>query len=134
MKPMRRAGSLLFIMGCVALFALIENGARGGQYEYRSRGRRDPFLPLVGSNRIVASGLEDITSVDEIKLEGIAYELRGEEQPKKTAILNGEIMGENERIGIVEVKEVMKNSVKLLIGGKEYTVALPEEGGIKGEK
>lgn len=129
----RKTGLPVLIVCCAALLAF-ENGARGEPYEYRSKGRRDPFMPLAGSYRIVASGLEDITSADEIKLEGIAYEMRGGEQLKKTVIMNGEIMGENERIGIVEVKEVMKTSVKLLVGGKEYTVSLPEEGGIKGEK
>ncbi|MBN1526904.1 MAG: hypothetical protein JW919_04900 [Candidatus Omnitrophica bacterium] len=132
---MRKAAILLVITGlvCMALFAP-GNGARGEQYEYRSKGRRDPFIPLVGSNKIAAGGLEDVSSVDDIKLEGIAYELRVEGQPKKTVIMNGEIMGENERIGIVEVKEIMKGSVKLSVGGKEYTLALPEEGGIKSEK
>ena len=45
--------------------------------------------------------------------------------------MNGELVKENFKVGEVEIKKITKDSVLLAIGGKEYTIKLPEEGGQK---
>ncbi len=115
----------------IALVFLIIASAKGSceSYEYESHGRRDPFVPLIGQDKAMAAGLSDVTSVEDIKLEGIAIRADG----KKTAIMNGEIVKEGDKIGEVEIKKVYYKSIVFLISGKEFKVSLPEEGGPKGE-
>jgi hypothetical protein len=100
-------------------------------FKYESRGKRDPFVPLVGGSRPVVVKLEDITSAEDVKVEGIAVGAQG----KKVAILNAEVLKEGDKVGEVELKKIEKKSVIILIGGKSYNLYLPgEEGGAKSEK
>ena len=64
-----------------------------------------------------------------VKLEGIASDPKG----KRVAALNGELVKEGATVGVVRVVAIDKRSVKLMIGGKEYTLNLFEEGGAQGE-
>lgn len=121
----------LFVMAGIAgvVFLSFRDGESQG-HQYESHGKRDPFAPLIGHGKLTATvGLEDVASIAEVKLEGIATSAKG----RTTAILNGELMKEGDTIGIVRVLRISKNSVTLLMGGKEYTVELStEEGGAKG--
>lgn len=100
-------------------------------FKYESYGKRDPFVPLVGGSRPAIVKLEDITSADDVKVEGTAIGANG----KKVAILNGEVLKEGDKVGEIELKKVEKKSVTISIGGKSYDLYLPgEEGGVKGEK
>ena len=100
---------------------------RAEPFHYDPHGKRDPMVPLIGQDKagggVVA--LTEIVSVDDVKLEGIAGETAG----KRTAVINGELVKENFKVGEIEIKKIGKNSVILNISGKEYTVPLPEEGG-----
>jgi hypothetical protein len=98
-------------------------------FRYESHGKRDPFVPLIGQDKAAAAGLIDVTSVEDIKIEGIAVRADG----KRTAIINGELMKENDKVGEVEVVKIDPRSVTILISGKEFKVKLPEEGGSKSE-
>ena len=98
-------------------------------FKYDARGRRDPFVPLIGQDKVTVAGLSEITSVEDIKLEGIAIGAKG----KKTAIINGEIVKVGAKTGEVEIKSIDHKSVTLTISGKEYKVSLSEEGGPKSE-
>lgn len=93
-------------------------------FTYDAKGRRDPFQPLMGSERPTAGGLRDITAIDDVRLEGIASGKSG----KLVAILNGEIVSEGDKAGVIEVKQISNKSVVLLVGGQKYTLVLPEEG------
>jgi len=99
----------------------------GENFQYDSRGKRDPLVPLVGMDRPTVSRLEDITSIGDVKLEGIASNPGG----KLVAILNGEIVKEGNRFGGVEIKKITRKSVTIAMGGKNYTIDLSEEGGVK---
>ena len=125
---MKRAGLLL--ISFVMLIALA-NYLLAEQFRYDSRGKRDPFVPLVGqdksSNRSIP--LSEVSSVEDIFLEGIAGQTTG----ARTAIMNGELVKEKFKAGEVEVKKITKNSVLITMGGKEYTINLPEQGGRKSE-
>jgi len=100
-------------------------------FQYESRGKRDPFVPLVGGSRPTVTKLEDITSVGDIKVEGIVVGAQG----NRMAILNGDVFKEGDKAGEVEIKKIESISVVIMIGGKSYELYLPgEEGGKKGEK
>lgn len=96
-------------------------------YKYESHGRRDPFVPLIGFEKPAVTKLEDVTSAEDIVLEGIAAAAKG----KKMAIINGHILKENDRVGMVEVKKITDNAVTLVIDGQTYDIKLPEKGGGK---
>lgn len=100
-------------------------------FKYESRGKRDPFVPLVGGSRPIVMKLEDATSADDVKVEGIAIGAQG----KKVAILNAEVLKEGDKVGEVELVRVEKKFVTISIGGKSYNLYLPgEEGGVNSEK
>ncbi|MDP3804074.1 MAG: hypothetical protein Q8Q87_00820 [Candidatus Omnitrophota bacterium] len=115
----------------IALIFLLVASAEGSceSYKYEPHGRRDPFVPLIGQDKAAAAGLADVTSIEEIKLEGIAINANG----KRTAIMNGEIVKEGDKTGDVQILKVGHKSVTLLINDKEFKVSLPEEGGSRGE-
>jgi hypothetical protein len=100
-------------------------------FQYESKGKRDPFVPLVGMDRPAVARLEDVSSADDLKLVGLAVGSGG----RKVAVLNGEAMKEGDRVGEVELKRVNKKSATIAIGGRSYEIFLPgEEGGAKGGK
>jgi hypothetical protein len=114
---------------CIGILFMAST-TRSDAFKYDGAGRRDPFVPLVGAERPVNAGLENITSVDDIKLEGIALSPQG----KSRAILNGEMVKENDRIGGLEIKKIKKKGVIIIFGGTEHTLTLSEEGGNPGGK
>ncbi|MBN2453280.1 MAG: hypothetical protein JXB40_03350 [Candidatus Omnitrophica bacterium] len=113
-----RAASLLLI----AIFTLA-SAAFGEGYRYDSHGKRDPFIPLVGIEKPVISSLADITSVSDIKLEGIASIAGG----KMAAILNGEIAKEGDRFGEIEIIKIEKRTVTIKMGDRNYELKISEE-------
>ena len=120
-----RKSEFLIILVSLSLIPIISIKAE--QFRYYSHGKRDPFVPLIGQDKassVVA--LSEIMSIDDVELEGIAAQTLGE----KAAIINGELVKENFRAGELEIKKITKNSVTLTISGKEYTINLPEEGGL----
>ena len=128
---MKRFG--VFTAGLVAFlfFIVAASYAIGEGFKYESRGKRDPFVPLVGASKPVVVKLEDITSAEDIKVEGIATGAEG----KRVAILNGEVLKENDKVGEVTLVRVEKKFVTISIGGKSYNLYLPgEEEGVKSEK
>lgn len=110
-----------------ALIIGLASSANAENFGYNSHGRRDPFVSLVGSEKPVATKLADITSAEDIKLEGIVSGSKGE----MTAILNGEMIKVNDKRGDIVVKSITKAGVTLTVGEKEYQMKLPEEGGLK---
>jgi hypothetical protein len=84
---------------------------------------RDPFVPLVGVDRAnVSLGIESIFTATDVRFEGIVSGSDG----KKALVLNGEIIGEGETIGLVKVISVGLNEAKITIDGKAHTVTLYE--------
>ncbi len=115
------------VLGCLLACLIMVPMAESQVFKYESRGKRDPFVPLIGQDKAAAAGLIDVTSVEDIRMEGIALRADG----KRTAIINGELTKEKDKIGEVEVIKIDPKSVTLLISGKEFKVKLPEEGGPK---
>ena len=105
----------------LAPYAAAEN------FEYNSHGRRDPFVSLVGPEKPTVTKLADVTSVEDIRIEGIVSGAKGE----MAAMMNGEIMKTNDKVGDIVVRSITKAGVVLTVGGREYQLKLPEEGGQK---
>jgi hypothetical protein len=96
---------------------------------YDPKGRRDPFVPLVGSGKAVVTGMDEILSVDDIVLEGIAMGAGG----KRIAIINSRLVKENDKIGSARILKITDTAVTVSIDEKHYTVDLKERGGTEGE-
>lgn len=97
---------------------------------YESKGKRDPFVSLIGGVKSAVTGLENIASIDDLRLEGIAMGPSG----NNMAILNGEMVKENDVYGLLEIKKITKNSITVSIEGVKYTLNLIEPGGEKSGK
>lgn len=89
-------------------------------FNYDPKGRRDPFTPLVGQERGTSSGLESVASFDDLKLEGIAVGAHG----RQVAIINGQMVKEQDKFGALLIKKISRKSVELSIEGRDYTLTL----------
>lgn len=121
---------LRFVIIAFVMVFLVGPSVYCDDFKYESRGRRDPFVPLVGIDVPKASKLEDITSINDIKFEGVASGKRG----KMVAILNGEIVKEGDRFGEIEIGKITKKIIIIKMGGKDNEIQLPEEGGSKSDR
>jgi hypothetical protein len=100
----------------------------GAGLGYESNGKRDPFIPLIGQEKENRpSSLEEITLIEDVLLEGIAIGPLG----KNIAILNGQMVKEKDKFGLIQIKKISRKIVELSIDGKVYTLSLQEEKGIK---
>lgn len=95
------------------------------EFRYEPRGKRDPFVPLVGQDKPSVVKLEDVTSIDDIKLEGIAMGAGG----KSMAMINGELLKKNSRVGDIKIISITATGVKLSLSGDIHDIKLPQEGG-----
>lgn len=127
LRLLRAATITLLSLAFAVMF--ISPGA-GDDRKYESRGRRDPFVPLVGMDRPTVSKLEDVTSIADLRLEGIASSPAG----KPIAIMNSEIVKEGDKFGIIEIERITKNTVTVVIDGRKYDKDLSEEGGLNSGK
>ena len=93
-------------------------------YAYDRRGKRDPFIPLVGvTSKISAGSIADILSIEDVDLQGIA----GDSGGRMFAIINGDVITEGETIGRVTLKEISNYRITLIIDGSEYPVTIYEK-------
>ena len=119
-----------YISVLTTIFVLLSGSADAEEFRYEAKGKRDPFIPLVGPDRVAIAGLEDIVSIDDVNLEGIAVGAQG----NTVVMINGHMLKEGDKVGSLEVKKITKSVVTLAVGGKAYNLKLTEEGGAKGGK
>ena len=98
--------------------------------EYQSKGRRDPFVPLILSDgrRINPPGVEessDGTRLSSIILQGIVYDQAG----GSYVILNGHLLRENQEMEGIKVLKIESNSVIVLSDGESHRLTLQRPGG-----
>ena len=91
-------------------------------FNYDPKGKRDPFTPLVGQERVAGAGLEYTASIEDLKLEGIAVGPKG----RQVAIMNGQMVKENDSFGALQIKNISRKSVEISIEGRDYTLTLQE--------
>ncbi len=90
---------------------------------YESKGRRDPFMPLVGAEIKSAESLEDVLSIDDVNFQGIATGPRG----KTVAILNGTMLQKGETMGRVTLEGIKGETAVIIIDGDRYALDLYEK-------
>lgn len=115
------------IILALALDFLLHHVQAGANvFKYEAKGKRDPFIPLIGQEKGVRAGLENISSIQDLNLEGIAVGPTG----KNIAILNGQMVKEKDKFGALEIKKISPKSIELSIEGTGYTLTLqePEKG------
>ena len=112
------------------IVSIFVSAGAGENYKYESHGKRDPFVPLVGVDWPAVSKLEDVTSIADLNLEGIASSPKG----SLVAILNGEIVKEGDRFGDIKINKITKKTVTIIMGDKSYNKEISEEGGAKNER
>ncbi len=113
--------TLLLAIAVASTMFFISRGS-SEVYKYESHGKRDPFVPLVGVDRPAVSRLQDVTSIGDIRLEGIASRSNG----KLVAILNGEIVKEGDSFGVIKVRKITNKTVTIDVDGKTFEKALTE--------
>lgn len=84
------------------------------EVQYDPKGRRDPFVPLIGVKPGLISGLFGVESVDDIRLEGLVFDpVSG-----SVAIANGVVLREKEIQDQVEVVQIREDGVMFRIKGE----------------
>jgi len=118
---MKTRNNLVILLASVLLIGLISINAYASQYD--SLGRKDPFVPLVGVAKAPAEyGIEGILTSDDVVLQGIVVNPSG----GKSVIMNGELIAENEKKGIVFVEKIEDNQVSMIIDDERYVLKLYE--------
>lgn len=93
------------------------------EFVYDSKGRRDPFAPLITQSARVSTGLENVQTVEDIILEGIVWDAHGD----SIAILNGVIVSEGQQVGNVKILDINEREITFLIYDVEYRIATKGE-------
>ena len=113
--------TLILILLC--LVASEKSFSKEEVFKYQSFGRRDPFVPLVGSHSVgYRSGAQNIHTIEDAKLEGVLTSPSG----GKCVVINGEIFKEGDKAGELIVEEIRDDGVKVSISEVEYELKLYE--------
>lgn len=92
------------------------------RFSYESKGKRDPFMPLVTSQGYIVN-IEDELLVADMNLEGIIYDTGG----KSMAVINGKVVKAGDNIGRYAIKEIRKDQVVLTVDEEENILELLRE-------
>jgi len=119
-----RIFSLEFFLLLVLSMGTVISLAYAQGFIYDDKGNRDPFIPLVGPGAPVKEkGALDITSISDVRLEGIIYDERG----GSLVMMNGIIVKEGEEIGAAKIESVGPKKVIFEIMDELYEIPLIEE-------
>ncbi|MDD5680622.1 MAG: hypothetical protein PHI59_05230 [Candidatus Omnitrophica bacterium] len=115
-----------------AIIAILSAGiflvmVHGEEYQYFSKGKRDPFVPLSTGETRTNMGLQAVETIDDVKFEGIIFDPSG----KSMVVLNDEVLGEGEKKYNVEVIKINNDSIIIKVNDRVHTINLVEEGGGK---
>ena len=106
----------------LALLLLTGVTSAEDNFSYDSKGKRDPFIPLVSEGGY-ASDAYGIGNVKDVRLEGIVWD----KDNGSVAIINGEIVREGQSVGAIKVLAIEKDAVIFDVGGEEVKVDLVSE-------
>ena len=117
---MKKLLAVIFLLVSLCMMSYAEEGT----FIYDSHGMRDPFVPLLGiaTKKRTIESLEDIASIEDVNLQGLAYDSAG----KRTAIINGEMIREGETVGHLTIKKILEDEVILTINTDEYKLNINE--------
>ena len=89
---------------------------------YNSRGKRDPFVPLVTTATRVSSGLVSVENIEELNVEGVVYDPAG-----SIVVINGTVLKEGEELGVVKVLKIKPDGALFSVNGVETFKPLYED-------
>jgi len=93
------------------------------EFTYDSKGRRDPFMPLVTSDgRLIKLETEQGSSSG-LALEGIIYDKAGQSY----AVVNGSVVKVGDNVGDYQVLKIEKSKVIFIKGGETKEVEIKKE-------
>jgi len=111
--------SVLVIMVTFVDMAISDEGA----FKYNANGKRDPFIPLISESGRYASDAYEASAAEDIRLEGIVWDdVKG-----SIAIINGEIVKEEDTIGSIKILKINQDSVIFDVGGENIKIDLNKE-------
>lgn len=92
--------------------------------EYQSKGKRDPFVPLLTKEgqRVYPPGTDEELTSGEIRviLQGIVFDPKADSY----AVINGKVVREKEEIEGVKVLKIEPERVTILVEGKPQLLTL----------
>lgn len=115
----------IILTGTAFFLSLLLLPLHGAPDKYYSKGKRDPFVPLVTGEVRTGLGLQAVEDVDDVRFEGIIYDPSG----KSMVVLNDEVLKEGDKMYNVEVVKINKSSVTIKVHDMVYTIKLVKEGG-----
>jgi hypothetical protein len=123
---MKKKGLLLkiivFIL-CITAYAYLYSYSQDDAlFVYENEGRRDPFVALVSKEGKLEVSYGIINSINDVILEGILYDPKGE----SAVVLNDILLKENDQIGNIKVKKIFQDRVILYFMDNEYVFKLKE--------
>ncbi|MFC1667735.1 hypothetical protein ACFL0P_07775 [Candidatus Omnitrophota bacterium] len=109
----------------VFLFGIIIGLASGlvfaeEDFRYDAGETRDPFVPLVSEGGVYVSDANGISGIKDIRLEGIVWD----DATGSAAIINGEIVREEQMVGALKVLRIEIDSVVFDVDGEYVRVEL----------
>ncbi|MCM8782155.1 MAG: general secretion pathway protein GspB [Candidatus Omnitrophica bacterium] len=108
----------------IGYWLLVSSCSFGEEFYYDPKGKRDPFIPLVGTGTgQQKKEAADILSIEDVVLEGIVYDERG----GSMAVINGTLLKEGVQVGLIMVDKIEPKKVILRIEDKRYEVPLVEK-------
>jgi len=90
---------------------------------YNTEDKRDPFEPLVNKEGKIVFGYGTIRSIEDIRLEGIAYDPDGD----SIAIINNLVLKENDIFGNIKIIKIESDNVKLRFNQTEHVIYVIKE-------
>lgn len=107
----------------VVLLCSVIRPARGADFTYNSKGKRNPFIALVTpEGRIIK--LDVTESATGMAIEGIVHDDSG----LSYAIINGDIVKVGDEVGEYRVLKIENDKVILIKEGETYELLIKKEG------
>ena len=114
-------GSRLYVtvLGAIILFLAAVNFsvANEAKFVYDSKGKRDPFMSLIGKN-VTLTDVELLESIEDVRVEGVIID----PNEGSSAIINGQIIKVGEFLGGFRLIKVTKYFVVLQRDEKKHTI------------
>jgi len=116
---MKVRNGIFLLAGLILFFSLGALAAAKGflDFTYDSKGKRDPFVPLVGGE---LSAVAPETFAGEFRLEGIILDPR----EGSLAIINGKVVREGDTLVGYRVDKIKKSSVLMSKEEEVFTLSL----------
>ena len=110
----------------LAAVLLAAGGSPAARAEYQSKGKRDPFIPLLNSEgqRIHPPGSEEGKSLGfgNLVLQGIMFDPKAESY----AVISGQVVREQEELEGVRIVKIEPDGVTVLVEGQSHRLTVQE--------